>query len=126
MTFTLSLEAIADNVADHVVQIKRGRAPNRGLPPRLQHLLYVPTRQPWVAEVSRDEASGKVRRVFLRGQKDFSRANSVGSRGVYLYFHLHEGVTYEVRELTSWTRERRYFCRVENGRIAEIAAGAHV
>lgn len=67
--------------------------------------------RPWVARITGRDARFGLRREFVRGVKDYSRANSVGSRGVYRYFFLASGV-YEVNELQSWSRSRRYFLRV--------------
>lgn len=60
-------------------------------------------------------------REFLRGNKDYSEANSKGSRGVYKYYYLEEGYIYEVSEPTSWKNTNRYFCRVENGEEIEMS-----
>ena len=48
-------------------------------------------------------------RFFLRGSTDYSRANSKGSRGVYLWYWLEEGKLYDVYSFVSWGRaDRRY------------------
>jgi len=75
--------------------------------------------KPWVARITGLDAKYGLARQFLRGQKDYSQANSVGSRGVYLYFALKDGF-YEVYEHLTWKRARRYFIRVENMEITEI------
>ncbi len=78
-----------------------------------------PNRQPWVAQILGIYTSGKFRRNFLRGQKDYSQANSMGSRGVYLRFLLSPGV-YQVHRKLSWKSERTYFARCFGGEVAEI------
>jgi len=75
----------------------------------------------WVAEVRGPDSQYKWQRRFLRGKKDYTRANSVGSRGVYVCYILESGLVYEVKERVSWGRSRRYFCRVsEGGEVIEI------
>ena len=74
--------------------------------------------RPWVARLS--WASDRLCREFLRAdQKDYARANSIGSRGVYAYYILSSGV-YEVQCLLSWRSVKRYFIRVEGDVISEI------
>lgn len=111
----LALEYIGENHVAHAawmqVQIAATGAPmayfRTGLP------------KPWVARITgRDPVYGYARQ-FMRGQKDYSQANSIGSRGVYLYYALESGV-YEVNRRVSWKRSRRYFIRVEDAQIAEI------
>lgn len=113
MRTTLKLECIGDN---HVQEWRNacrfmGGILNggsmRGGPPR-----------PWVAKITMD--GDQIKRTFLRGQKDYSEANSVGSRGVYLYFHLEMGL-YDVFSLETWKRSRRYFLKVEeSGETKEL------
>lgn len=82
--------------------------------------LMPPSWRPWVARlVANDDGLG-FRRIFLRAaQKDYARANSIGSRGVYAYYVLGDGV-YDVHRRTSWQNTRRYYLRVANGRMTEI------
>ncbi len=75
--------------------------------------------RPWVARITGPDTRYGLAREFLRGQIDYSRANSVGSRGVYLYFPLKDGI-YEVYRHETWERSRRYFIRVEGMQITEI------
>lgn len=120
MIVTLKLEAVADHLADLNIQIRKHPEIRSRVPVRLWKYTYGPSRRPWVARITGLEQDGRLKREFLDGQKDFSEANGIGSRGVYYYYHLHPGAVYEVRELINWTRERRYFCRVEHGRIVEM------
>lgn len=59
-------------------------------------------------------------RDFLDGKKDYSQANSVGSRGVYLFYVLRPGIVYEVHALTSWSGSEQYFCRVEGSELVRM------
>lgn len=76
--------------------------------------------RPWVARITGRCEKYTYAREFLRGQIDYSRANSTGSRGVFLYFVLKDGI-YEVYKHLSWKRSRRYFIRVEVTTITEIS-----
>lgn len=75
--------------------------------------------RPWVARITGTDATYGLARKFVSGQIDYSRANSKGSRGVYLYFPLKDGI-YEVKRHLTWKKDRRYFIRVEDVRITEI------
>jgi hypothetical protein len=67
---------------------------------------------PWVAEITGKYPSGKLKRSFVRSKRDYSRANSKGSRGVYLWFILESDKLYEVHARTSWARSTDYFCAI--------------
>lgn len=58
--------------------------------------------------------AGELRKVYLRGYLDFSKANSKGSRGIYKLYFVDDGL-YEVTERTSWRRVEQYYLRVTNG-----------
>jgi hypothetical protein len=118
---TLCLEAIGDDLAAMVRANRRHPDRIHTLPVRYWKHVYSGIRQPWVAEITGIRPSGRFEHRFLSGKKDYSRANSAGSRGVYCFFHLWPDRIYEVNELLSWTRHRRYFCRVEEGRIIELS-----
>lgn len=80
-----------------------------------------PSSGPWVAEVTGKYPSGKLQRTFVRSNRDYSRANSKGSRGVYLWFVIESEKLYEVHERVSWKNSRNYFCAVtENGDIKTL------
>lgn len=89
------------------------------------HDLRVGTAGTWVAEVTGiDAASGRIQRRFLEGLKDYTDANSVGSRGVYKFYVLTDGKLYEVADRAGYGKPpRRRFCRVEDGRVVTIEIG---
>jgi hypothetical protein len=72
-------------------------------------------RMPWVAEVTRPDPRRGLHRKFLQFEKDFSCANSQGSRGVFAVYVLQSGKVYEVFERTSWTGSARYFVTINDG-----------
>ncbi len=118
-TVTIKLEAIGDDLVDAVRRFAGfcrtlgvgddGESPTAGL------------RRPWVAEITGPDPRYRLARKFLDGRKDYSEANSIGSRGVYVYYHLEPGRIYEVNDLATWRRTDRYFCRVEDGRLVRMA-----
>lgn len=74
-----------------------------------------------VSEITGIYPSGALRKTPLRCNKDYSKANSVGSRGVYAYYIVQTGRIYEVYEPVSWKRTRHYFCTVTlDGDIVEL------
>jgi hypothetical protein len=75
----------------------------------------------WVAEITGFDAKYKYNRCFLQSKKDYSRANSKGSRGIYAEYVLETGRIYEVKCMATWSRFDRYFCMVTNaGDIVRI------
>lgn len=75
----------------------------------------------WAAEIKGRHLKFGLERLFLPAKRDYSRANSKGSRGVFLWFVLESGRIYEVNERASWKNSRRYFCAVDNqGCIYEL------
>lgn len=105
----LKLEAIGDNI------VKMSRQPlvataGGGLKKRQ-----------WIARITGLDSQYRFKREFLQSQRDYSRANSAGSRGIYEYFFLSPGV-YEVSDPKSWGRVDRYFVRAtSDGRIQRIS-----
>jgi hypothetical protein len=70
----------------------------------------------WVAEITGFHPKYKFERKFLRGCKDYSKANSKGSRGVFVSFYPEYGKIYEVKSKYSWGSTDQYFCTFdENG-----------
>lgn len=116
----IKLEVIAENYFDYRKRLAKGEitTPDAATE-HYGELLGRDKSQPWVARIIGPDEKYSLRREFIRGRKDYSLANSIGSRGVYLYFYLSPGV-YEVNERSSWTRVRRYFCRVEGTEVKEM------
>lgn len=77
-----------------------------------------PPARAWVARVKgmRDKW---VDREFVQGQKDYTKANSVGSRGVELHFFLTDGL-YEISSPVSWAKTDRYFAYIEDGELWRV------
>jgi hypothetical protein len=101
-------------------QAPLGRAAHGHAIERHGHWQATDTSRPWVARITGPDTRYGLARRFVEGQIDFSQANSVGSRGVMLYFALAPGV-YEVYARVSWTRSRRYFCQAhEDASITEM------
>ena len=115
----LRLEEIGANV-----RLSPDRAFHAALRPGLAALarlhLLLPNRRPWCARLLGLDATYVYQREFLRPRRDYTEANSKGSRGIYLYFNLYEGEVYEVHELVSWSRDRRYFASASAGKVFEL------
>lgn len=79
-----------------------------------------------MAEITGTDHKYGFDREFLRGRKDYSKANSIGSRGVYLWYILESGRYYEVKERTSWSGSDRYFVKVTMGGDIERVSKSEV
>lgn len=110
MICTIKLEAIGDDFAQWAGGLRAAFGP----------AFDIKARRPWVAELTGWRGGRWFDREFLDGQKDYSEANGIGSRGVYVYYHLSEGCLYEVKDLLSRGRDRRYFCTVSDGQLVEM------
>lgn len=116
MKAVLKLEAIGDN---ETYLLRRARRLIRAAAPGVAGLFRDARPRPWVARLTGLCPRYGFVREFLPAQKDYREANSVGSRGVFLYYWLDPGV-YEVNERRSWRAWDRYFIRVEEGRWTRI------
>ena len=56
----------------------------------------------------------------IQGQKDYTKANSVGSRGIYKYYFLADGGIYHVSAPQSWNHTDEYYCQVVNDEIVRL------
>lgn len=121
MKAILKLEAIGDDM-HATFDLFRGIA-NDAMP-RLGDVTFgaAPGR-PWVAEILGPGPAYTHARRFVRAKKDYSKANSKGSRGVYLWYVLESGHVYEVNERKTWSTTERYFVRVaDDGGIVRVPA----
>ena len=76
----------------------------------------------WVARITGTDIRYGYQREFLHGKKDYTNANSIGSRGVEVSYLLESGNIYEVKKHVSWKRSVRYFCTVDdNGDIIDMS-----
>ncbi len=76
-------------------------------------------RVPWVAKILGLDPQYGIQREFIRGDKWFGEASANWNRGVYAHYDLLDGI-YEVHELVSWQRSRRYFIRVAADESTEM------
>lgn len=71
--------------------------------------------QPGVKRVGSFDFYGACFREYdIRGFVDYASANSKGSRGVYAYYFVTDGL-YKVTERTSWKSVKTYYLLIENG-----------
>lgn len=76
-----------------------------------------PRSLPWVAKISRNEYGG-IQRTYLPSKRDYSGANSKGSRGVMENFILEENELYQAKYRSSWRCvETRFVAVTPNGGI---------
>lgn len=120
MRAILKLEIIGDNYYAYKRALDSGEAQVVPQMEKYADMLGHDKKHPWVARVTGLDRKYGFKREFLRGQKDYSQANSIGSRGVYVYYPLKPGI-YEVHERVTWRRTRRYFVRVKDAEITEIS-----
>jgi len=108
MKAALRLELFADDVRSMVRMYKAilPKAVHDTIDPKLP--------SPWVAEIAGTHPLYRFKRQFLRPKKDYTEANSVGSRGIYLWYTLETGKVYEINEQASWRRWDRRFELVRN------------
>jgi hypothetical protein len=67
-------------------------------------------------------ASGRFVTSRVTAPRDYSRASSSGSRGVFRSFVLYEGPVYRVHEHLRFSGERTYFMRRWDGVTRELSA----
>ena len=120
MLAVLPLEIIGDNYFAYRRDLANGKARENPRIEKYGEMMGRDRSRPWVARITGLDDKYGFAREFQRGQRDYGRANSIGSRGVYEYFALSDGL-YEVHERPTWKRTRRYFVRVENAEITEIS-----
>lgn len=123
MKTVIELELIADDSYEYLRLKRTGRIGRElSLRQEIRALQFGQKRlKPWVAKIIGTDDKYGLKREFIRPQtKDFSRANSTGSRGIYAYYTLDDGV-YEINRRVSWKKADRYFVRVNDGQITEIS-----
>ena len=75
--------------------------------------------RPWCCQIINHGCG--IERQFLHGQYDWTKCNSVESRGGRLFFILETGKLYEYYTHVSWGRSKRSFCIVQgDGEIKDL------
>jgi predicted transcriptional regulator len=111
----LALELTGDNVVQ-ILSLHRRLLKDVSAPQEFVDYCNMPP-SAWVAEITGFSKKYKFERRFLKYNKDFSKSNSKGSRGVYAEYILESGAIYQVKD-DKW----RYFCTVdESGNINRLA-----
>ena len=103
---------IIENIGDH------HRTRNVNNPFAILFLQGMP-RRAWVARVKYIRGN-YIDREFVQGQSDYTKSNSIGSRGIYIHYFLDEGL-YEISSPQSWKNIDRYFAYVENGELWRVS-----
>lgn len=111
MKACIKIEAIGENTFQ---SIDRYRCYGR-----MADIFSVP-KSYWVAKITGHCDFDGFKREFVKGNRDYAKANSKGTRGIYVSYFLDPGV-YEVKHKTSWKHTERYFCIVtDSGEIIKI------
>lgn len=85
--------------------------------PDLSNQIQPPSQSSWVAEIIGAHPVYKYNRKFLNGHKSYTRANSLGTKGVYTEYILSSGKYYHVKNGNG----NSFFCTVDdNGDIIKI------
>jgi hypothetical protein len=115
----IKLERIGDD-RDYAFDL--GRAQADAVFPGLGNMVFGKRKfcKAWCAEVIGFHEQYKFARTFLKPNRDYTEANSMGSRGVYDYFNLENGKIYDISSPSSWKKVDRYYCRVENNQMRRI------
>jgi hypothetical protein len=121
MKLVISLELIGDDRYAHRAAIARGQARKPlTLREEIDLLKMAPERErPYVARVIPTVAAPGFRTEELIPLKDYSAANRIGSRGVYAFYTLDDGL-YEVNQRLTWGKARLYYLRVADGQKTEM------
>ena len=78
--------------------------------------------EPWAAEITGTDERYGLARQFLPAKRDFTGANSAGSRGVWFWYTFESGRYYEVCYRTSWQSGYRGFKTVtQEGDVVDVA-----
>lgn len=113
MKIYIELELRADDVRE---MSKMYKYIGNEVAPGLGTALFSIPPSSWVAEITGTDTKYKFKRQFLPFKKDYSRANSVGSRGVYANYILESGHVYDIKD-----NKERYYCQVLNdGQIVRM------
>lgn len=117
MKATLKVEAIGDNTYQ---MFRLYQTAVSSAAPSIGAALESPKAPYWVAIIY-GKTGSRYLKNFLNGKKDYTKANSKGSRGVYIWYILQSGYVYEVSSPVSWKRISHYYCKVtDEGEIVEI------
>mgnify|MGYP001560052810 CR=1 FL=1 len=77
--------------------------------------------KPWVARITGTDQKYGLAREFVNGTADYSRSNRPGTRDVYFFFDLDDGI-FEVKGGTSWgSANDRKFVKVAGDSYEKIS-----
>ncbi len=75
--------------------------------------------KPWVARITGLDQRFGFERDFLGGVRDYTKANSVRTRGIETSFSLEDGL-YEIHLPKSWKKATREFIEIKDGQKLAI------
>ena len=98
----ICLEVIGENYRHHLRLVSGGSAKDIGIKQYINLLKYGGKKhKPWVAKITENGLT------FMDSVRDYSKANSIGSRGIFEYYALCDGL-YAVNECVRLGESRRY------------------
>jgi hypothetical protein len=77
--------------------------------------------KPWVAKITGTDPKFGLKREFVNGTRDYSKANSVKTRGVMTTWILDDGI-YECNLPQSWKNTERFFTIVTDDGYQPLTA----
>lgn len=112
MRYVLKLEAIGDNQTAYLRHYLKQPDPQPFGHKEMQAFKFGnKSLTPWVSLITGITPRGFFTREFAEGHRDYSQSNSVGSRGIFIYYALKLGI-YEINDRVAWKRADRYFCQI--------------
>jgi len=79
------------------------------------------TNSHFIAKIVKNKSKVSIKKIYLKGKKDYTDSNSTGSRGIYEWFILECGCVYEIKKPVTWKHTDMFFCYVTgDGNIQKI------
>lgn len=76
--------------------------------------------RPWLAQVTGTDPRYGLARQFVRARIDYRGANSRATRGAWFWWTLDEGLLYETRYLSAWSRQEHRFLTASGGDVRDV------
>lgn len=77
--------------------------------------------RPFVARINGfNYETGELQKNLVYGYVDYARSNSTGSRGVYKYYFLEDGI-YEINRRVTWKKTEHYFIQIKDKAQTELS-----
>jgi len=114
MRHILELEAVDDHLRQRARQFQKHE-----MTPR-RWKLQACAKSPYCARIIGLRSHNRFDREFVKPNIDFSRANEIGSRGIFYVYYLASGI-YECQRVQSWRESVIIFMKVNNRECLKIS-----